>query len=136
MADLQIAEERFAADQKFVGQDVPRTKADAAALHQALEPGSAFGTNLEIVGDDDGLAVEVEVREGGVAFEQVDEAIHQPYQAQAELLERLVPLAIPVGVWHDDEMNRRNRARQRLRIYLHVRSLRVERSILARDQKC
>ena len=58
---------------------------------------------LQVVLQRHRLPVEHEVPVLGVRVQQVQQRVHHPHQPRAELLERLVPLAVPVRVRDDDE---------------------------------
>ena len=71
------------------------------AAARAPQPGLVLGADLQVVVDDRQLAVEQEVAVGAVALHQVEQVVDQADQLQAEGLERLVPLPVPVGVGDD-----------------------------------
>ena len=68
------------------------------AAVRAAEPGLVLRPDLEVVVDDRHLAVQEEVAVRAVLLHQVEEAVDEPDQLQAEGLVRLVPLPVPVGV--------------------------------------
>ena len=57
---------------------------------------------VQIVLEHDRLPVERERGEGGVALERVEDAVDPLSEQQPELLERQIPLAVPVRVWDDE----------------------------------
>jgi hypothetical protein len=59
---------------------------------------------LEVILEHDGLAVEVKVLVVGLRLHHVEEAIDERDQTQSELLVGEVPLAIPVRVGHDVDL--------------------------------
>ena len=100
-AGLQVADEGLAGDEELVHEDVPGSDGEPAGRGEGPQPLLVLGTDLEVVVDDGHLAVEEEVAVGAVALELVEQAVDQRDQLQAEGLERLVPLAVPVGVGDD-----------------------------------
>ena len=97
----EVADMGLRADQEHVGQDVPGADQDAAALHVLAQDGFLFGAHVQVIIEDDGLPIEHEVLEAGVFFQPLQQAIHQVDELEAELLEGLVPLAVPMGVRND-----------------------------------
>jgi len=97
----QVPHQRFPADEKFIGHHVPRPDQDAAAGDRRAQPRFLLGTDLEIVLEDNRLPVEVKVLVRGVAIEQIEEPIDQRHQPEAELFVGEVPLAVPVRVRND-----------------------------------
>jgi hypothetical protein len=71
----------------------------------------AFGTNLEIVLDDDGLAVEQKTLIG--ARRIVEELIDERDQSLSKALQRVVPLAVPMGVCNDMNVESHRRGMRR-----------------------
>ena len=70
---------------------------------QRPQPALGLGADLEVVVDDGHLPVEQEVR-GSVASAPARRAGRRPGRpARAGSLERLVPLAVPVGVRNDGD---------------------------------
>ena len=66
--------------------------------------GLVLGADLEVVVDEGQLAVEEEVTERRVALQLVEQVVDQGHQPHPEGLERVVPLAVPVGVGdHGDD---------------------------------
>ena len=61
-----------------------------------------LGPQLDVVLEDDRLAVERERRERLVALEDVEYRVDDGAEAEAEDLERDVPLAVPVRVRNDE----------------------------------
>ena len=74
---------------------------DAAVLDGAPEPRLLLGPDLEVVLEHDRLAVEMEVRVGRIGVEQIEQPIDQRHEPEAELLVGQIPLAIPVRVRND-----------------------------------
>ena len=71
-ADLQIAHQGFAADEKFIGLHVPGSNGDTPALCIPLQPRLLFRAHFEVVIQDNGLPIEHEVAEVGVAIQYVE----------------------------------------------------------------
>ena len=93
---LEVAEVRLARDEELVHLGHPRTHGQPSVLGQTPDVGFALRANGEVVVDHRGLSVEVEVREPGVP--QLDQRVHHRHQARSELVERGVPLAVPMRV--------------------------------------
>ncbi len=102
---LQVADQRLAADEEFVGKRVPRSDLDLPAANRPLEPGFRLRADLEIVIDDDCLAVHQET-EIGVGLGEREQLVPEPDELRAEGLERGVPLAVPVGMRNDVDRGR------------------------------
>ena len=66
-----------------------------------------FRSDFEIVVDHCGLAVEQEAGVRQIALEHRDELVEQMDEADAEGLERRVPLTVPVRVRDDRDSDRR-----------------------------
>ncbi len=94
----QVADVRFGSDQEHIRQDVPGTDQDAAFLDVLAQDGFLLRAHGQVIIQNDGLAIQHEVFEMGVLLEQVEQAIDQVDEFQAEGLERAVPLTVPVGV--------------------------------------
>ena len=101
-ADLEVPDHRLARDEELVHQDLPRPDRQATRGDQPLDPGAALGPDLEVVVDGRDLAVEGE-GEPLVGLHRVEELVDELDEPHPEHLERLVPLAVPVGV--RDEMD-------------------------------
>jgi hypothetical protein len=102
-ADQEVAHQRLGPDQQLVGKDVARPDLDPPRLEQRPQPALVVGTDIEVVLEHDRLAVERERREPWVALERLDDAVDDVREPQAEVLERAIPLPVPVGMWHDGE---------------------------------
>ncbi len=103
-AALEVAHQRFAADQELVHQDLPRADGQASALDVTPQALLLLRPNLEVVVDRGQLTVQ---REGKVrlCLEHLHHAIHEVHELHPEALERPIPLAVPVRV--RDEVNGR-----------------------------
>ena len=103
---------RFAADQEFVGQDVPGTDQDPAGLNLAREALAVVRADLQVVLEDDGLAVQMEGDVVSVfrtvALEDAEELVHGAHEAHPEVLEGEIPLAVPMRVRDDVQGVRRD----------------------------
>ena len=98
MPAQQVPDERLAADQKLVGHHVPRADEDAAIFNRLPQPRLLLRPDLEIVLEDDRLAVEMEVLVAGIGVEQIEQPIDERHEPEPELFVGEVPLAVPVGV--------------------------------------
>jgi hypothetical protein len=103
MAAQEIAHQRLAARERFIGDDVPGPGGQAAFAHVALDQRATVGAHLEVVLDQDGVAVEHEVAVLRIASEDVEEQIEEADEARAVALVGEVPLAIPVRVGDEDD---------------------------------
>jgi hypothetical protein len=101
-ADQQVADQRLAADQELVGQHVTRTDLDPPGGDQRPQPRLVLGSDREVVLEHDRLPVERERREGGVALERVEHLVDDAAEHQPKVLEGAIPLAVPVGMGHDE----------------------------------
>ena len=102
-SDQQVADEGLATHQQLVGKDVARPDLEAAGRQQRSQPPLVLGASIEVVLEDDRLAVERERGEARVLFEHFDQLVDDRREPELELLEGQVPLAIPVRVRHDEE---------------------------------
>ena len=102
-AHLEVADEGLAGDEELVGEDVPRADGDAPGRRQPAEAGLGLGAEGEVVVDRRHLPVEEEVGDGGVGLQPVEDVVEHVDQPQAEGLERLVPLTVPVRVGDDGD---------------------------------
>ena len=98
MAAQQVADQRLAADEKFVRHHVPGADQDPAVFNCLAQPRLLLGTDLEIVLEHDRLAVEVEILVARIGIQQVEQPIDERHEPEPELLVRQVPLAVPVGM--------------------------------------
>src|SRR5689334_16463914 len=98
-AEEEIANERFAARYQLVGEDVPRARLETPALQQGREFADALRANVEIILDDDSLAVEQKalITRRRIVEQVVDEG----NETLTETNEGMIPLAIPVRVRDD-----------------------------------
>src|SRR6266568_5470031 len=87
---LQVADDRFAGNEKEVGEDVPRTDEQAIGSDERFDPGAIGRTLLEIVLDRDRLSVERERTEVGIALEAVEQVRHPRDEPRAVSLEPFV----------------------------------------------
>jgi len=101
VAEQQVAHQRLAADEEFVGQHVPRAHAQPALADELCQRLPRVRPDLQVVVEHDGLAVEVEVGEARVTLQQREQPVHEANEPHPEVLERLIPLPVPVGVRDD-----------------------------------
>ena len=96
-AHLEVANQRFGAGEIFVGQGVPRADAQAVGLGQLSDDIFALGADFEVVVQEDGLAIGLEAGKARIALHHVQQLVHEFDQVVAEILEGLIPFAVPVG---------------------------------------
>src|SRR5262249_33218862 len=92
-------------DQILIGLEIPGTDKEAPLTRQALEPLGVLGTDFEVVLKHDGLAIKHEMSEAGVGLQCIEHLVNGADEPHAELLERQIPLAVPMGMGHDEEAN-------------------------------
>lgn len=102
---LQVADDVLPAAQELVQQDLPRAHGEAAGADQVDHLAPPLRADLQVVVDGGELPVECEPLPL-VARHPVEHLVEQGHQPQAEPLERLVPLAVPVGVRNHDDLGR------------------------------
>ncbi len=101
-ADQKVAHKRLAADQELIRQHVARTNLDPAHRDQRPQPRLVLGPDRDVVLQHDRLPVERERSELQVTLERVKHLVNHAPEHQPEVFERAIPLAIPVGVRHDE----------------------------------
>ena len=101
-ADQEVTNERLGADQKLIGQYIAWTDLDPAGGDQCPQPRFVLGADSDVVLQHDRLSVERERCERRIAFERVEHLVDHASEHQPEVLERAVPLAIPVCMRHDE----------------------------------
>ncbi len=116
-SEPQIADQRLARHQPFVWQHMPGSDREPSGAHQFLDSRARMRAHFEVVVDGDGLPIEHEMAERGIALEQIEHFIDQRDEAHTELFVRAIPLAIPMRVRNDDDAKR----------------LRIHRAILTTD---
>ncbi len=102
----EVADSGLRAHQKLIGQNPPGADEQASLLNQPSDFLLLFGLDLQIVLENDGLAVQGKVAVIGVAGHDVQQLVHQFHQTDAKLFKRQVPLSIPVGVGDDKKVVR------------------------------
>ena len=98
----EVADERLAPDEDLVREDVPGARLEPAGGEEALEPLAVLRANVDVILEDDSLAVERERPERRVGLECVEDAVDDGAESQPKDLERDVPLPVPVGVRNDE----------------------------------
>jgi len=96
----QVAHQRFTRDQELVRHGIPGPDDEpalAGALHDLL---AALGAHLQVILQQDGLAVRLEGTFQLAGVPALQDAVHELDQAVTELLKGLVPLTVPVGAEH------------------------------------
>src|SRR5207237_5458226 len=74
---------------------------DAATRNRRAQARLLLRTELQVVLEDDRLPVEIKVFVGRLLVEQIEQPIDERDEPQPELLVGEIPLAIPVRVRHD-----------------------------------
>ena len=103
MAAQQVPHERLTAGQRHVWDFVPGPDSEPTVLDDALDLGAAVRTDVQVVLDQDRVAVQQEVFVLGVAIEDLQQQVEEADEARAVALVRKVPLAVPVRVGDEDE---------------------------------
>jgi len=98
LPNQQIAHDRFRRNQEFIGKDIPGTDQDAFFLDILLQARQVCHADLQIILEDDRLPVQHKMQILRVLVQDGQEFVHEVNQLQAELLEGLIPFAVPVGV--------------------------------------
>ena len=97
---LEVADERLAADQELVHQDLPGADGEPSAGNVARQAVGLLGPDLEVVIDRRQLAVEGEC-EVGLRLQHLEDAVDEVDQLHPEALEGAVPLTIPMRVRYE-----------------------------------
>jgi len=98
LPDQQVTHKRFRGDEKFIRQDVPGTDEDALFLDVLLQAGQVCHAHLQVIFEYDRLSIQHEMQVIRVRIQDNQEIIHEVDELQAELLEGLIPFAIPMGM--------------------------------------
>jgi hypothetical protein len=101
----QVADERLAGRQQGIGLHVPGADGQPPGPHHSFELVTTTRPHREVVLDHDRLPVEQE-RPTRIDREQVEHAVDGVDQPRPERLERPVPLAVPVRVRHQQDVDR------------------------------
>ena len=96
-ADLEVADQRLAGDQKLIGHDIPGADFEPPAGDGGGEPGSPLRMDFGDVVEHDGLPVEDEVAVLRLLFQQIQNPAREGEQPFAVDLPGLIPLPVPVG---------------------------------------
>src|SRR5437764_9651422 len=100
----QVANERLAARDQLVGEYVPGTGLEPPLSEQRAELRCTFGSDLEVVVEDDALPVEQEALSfGGRIIQQLVDECDEPL---TEAARGVVPLAVPMRVRDDEDLDR------------------------------
>src|SRR5581483_3859893 len=97
----QVPNDRLPTDQKLVRLNVPGADVKPPTVKKLLQALAVFRAYRQIVFQHNRLPVEIEMPVVGVRFQQVDQEIHHLDEPPAELLERAIPFAVPVGMRND-----------------------------------
>ncbi len=96
-AEGDIAHQRLAGDEELVGQHIPGADDELAFSGEALDLAAALRPHLQVVFQDDRLAVALEGAAQLIALPAGDDPIQQANQPVAVVLEGLIPLTVPVS---------------------------------------
>src|SRR5581483_1987852 len=102
-AEKEVADERLAADEDLVREDVPRARLEPSGGEERAQAPRILRADVHVVLEHDRLAVERERAERRVGLERVEHGVDDGAESQPEHLERHVPLAVPVRVGNDEE---------------------------------
>ena len=97
--DQQVPDVRFARREQRVGLDVPRPDRDTTFADDRRELSATIRAQRQVVVEHDRLPVEHEAV-AGIGRAQLEHPIDRADEPRTELLERPVPLAVPVDVGH------------------------------------
>ena len=104
MAEHQVADQRFTADQKFIRQNIPWPYQQPAGSDQTFKICLTFRFNFEIIFEHHCLTVERErfvVRIGHENFHHLIDNLDEP---DTKLFVRPVPRPVPMGMRNDDAL--------------------------------
>src|SRR5437667_11713462 len=101
---LQIANQRFTTDKKLVGLQIPGSHLNTSRARIAFQTFFLLGLYLQIIVENNSLTVKHEIAEILILIENIEQFINSFDEANAKLLKRLVPFAIPVGVRNDNNV--------------------------------
>ncbi len=104
MTVQQVADVRLLPDQELVREHIPRAHGQRARTHQRGDAAPVTGDDGQVVLQDHRLAVEHEATEGVAGFQRVEDLTDHGHERDAEVVERAVPLAVPVGVRDDHQV--------------------------------
>ena len=92
----KVPQERFAADEEFVGHDIPGTRGDLSFAEELFDLPPPLGPDFEVIFQHDGLAVGCERARQPAVGQSVEHLIEELHPAIAEVLERQVPFPVPM----------------------------------------
>ena len=98
-AGEKVAHERLAARNQLIGEHVPRTRFQAAGTKRLAKRSNTLGPHARVVVEHDRLAVEQKAL--AVAGRRVEQLVDQRDEPLAKALGGQVPLAVPVRVRDD-----------------------------------
>ena len=93
----QVTHKAFRRNGVGFGQGVPIYHKHALCLDEVDDALFVFGTDGQVVLDDDCAAVHAKVLVLRFGFQQVDDVVHQVYKSQFALLGGVSPLSVPVS---------------------------------------
>ncbi len=100
--DQDVARVGLGRNKELVRQHVPRPQRQPPGASVRADPLGVLRVEFEMVLEEDGLAVEQEMMELGVFVELVQRAADDRRHVEPKAVERLVPLAVPVRVRHEE----------------------------------
>ncbi|OQA31228.1 MAG: hypothetical protein BWY57_02448 [Betaproteobacteria bacterium ADurb.Bin341] len=93
----QIPHQRFGSWTKQVRHGVPRTNENPPRTNQRRQAVTIFRPDLQIVLQHASLAIKMKTLERGILLHEIQQAVHQINEEQAEFLVGPIPFAVPVG---------------------------------------
>ena len=104
-AHLEIAHQRFPADQEFVGKREPRADDKPSFRDQPTEESFLFRTNFQVILHRDELAIHL-VEGKKSRFQFLQDQVEHPHELGAKMLKRQIPFAIPMGAKNQMDLRR------------------------------
>ena len=101
---LQVPDDGLTGHQELVHQDVPRPDREPSGRGQGGQAWLVLGSDLQVVVDHGQLSVEQKVPIRAVRLHQVEQVVDEADQLHPVGLERVIPLAVPVGVRDDGDL--------------------------------
>ena len=96
-AVTDVADKALAAHQKLIRQNKPRPRDQASFGQKRAHGFPPLRPDFQVVAQDDCLTISGERPSQGAGLKVVKDLVQQPHQAEAVLLECLIPFPIPVG---------------------------------------
>ena len=105
---FQVSDDALAGDEEFVCQGIEGPDTQSPGPDVGRDVIGPLGAHLEVILEQDALAVEVEVSEGRLTVQHVENGVEHVAQLQPKDRERLVPLPVPVAVRDEDGLHGRS----------------------------